>query len=180
MSTYRRLSKRPQKAQYCILEAPSTNVWTGLGRSLRRGDLFSAAVAFSGVLAKFTPILLANIPYASTVTWSSHQVCTWMSVAILLIMALVLIVSLFFIDWPYMPVETDTIAGAMYYLCDSAMLGDAARGQFGNGDEKGNDMTNPRNGLGSGAAKFSYGKMTGVSGKTRIAVDYAADARSEP
>ncbi|KAM7222757.1 hypothetical protein V8F06_001944 [Rhypophila decipiens] len=176
LSSYRLLSQRPQAARYCILEAPSTNVWTGLGRSLRRSDLFSTAVAFSGCLAKFTPIFLANIPFSSTVTWTSHQVCTYMSVAILCIMILVLITSLFLVTWPYMPVETDTIAGAMYYVCDSAMLGDVVEGQ----DNKGQGSSaGGRRGF-VGERKYTFGETVGVSGKKRIAVDYAADARSEP
>ncbi|KAM7202016.1 hypothetical protein V8F33_003023 [Rhypophila sp. PSN 637] len=176
LSSYRLLSQRPQAARYCILEAPSTNVWTGLGRSLRRSDLFSAAVAFSGCLAKFTPIFLANIPFSSTVTWTSHQVCTYMSVAILCIMILVLTTSLFLVTWPYMPVESDTIAGAMYYVCDSAMLGDVVEGQ----DTKGQGSSaGGRRGF-VGERKYTYGETVGVSGKKRIAVDYAADARSEP
>lgn len=36
-------------------------------------------------------------------------------------MVLVIVVS-FFVEWPHMPVDPSTIAGAMYYVCDSPIL----------------------------------------------------------
>lgn len=133
--------------------------------------MFSAVVAFAGVLSKFTPILLANIPFSSTVTWQSHEACTWASVGILAVMVLVLVAS-FLVKWPYMPVDPGTIAGTMYYICDSRMLGDL--GPAGESGGKGDKQVGGRLG-----ARYRFGKTVGVSGRERIAVDYA-DVRSEP
>lgn len=174
LSPYRHLSQRPQAAQDSILVAPSTNVFTGLWKAVCQRDVFSSVVAFAGVLSKFTPILLANIPFSSTVTWGSHEACTWTSVGILSIMVLVLVAS-FLVKWPYMPVDPGTIAGVMYYICDSKMLNDVnSMGAAGESDLKGHNKMASKFG-----ARYRFGKTVGASGRDRIAVDYA-QVKSEP
>jgi len=67
------------------------------------------------------PILLNNVPFRLTQTYATHMACTWMAVAVLSLMWAVVFAS-FFVKWPHMPVDPSTIAGAMYYVCDSRML----------------------------------------------------------
>jgi len=129
---YRRLATNTaQPAQTCILLSPPNYVFSlGLTwlSSIRTGeDILSLGVALATALAKLTPIFLSNVSFRNTVTWKMHETCTWMAVAILAYMALVLAVSLACRwlahrrDRFVMPVRPDTIAGCMYYLCDTAV-----------------------------------------------------------
>ncbi|KAK0712006.1 hypothetical protein B0H67DRAFT_542048 [Lasiosphaeris hirsuta] len=131
-SIYRRLATRPEPAHRSIVLAPPTHVFSlsplWLASSLHRPtahDLLSLAIAIATLLAKFTPILLSNIPFRNTVTWKMHESCTWMAVGVLSYMVLVLVAALT-VRSPVvsMPVKPETIAGCMYYLCDSVMVAD--------------------------------------------------------
>ncbi|KAI1471943.1 uncharacterized protein F4812DRAFT_456046 [Daldinia caldariorum] len=121
LSPYQLLANSPQHARRSILLAPPTNAFSGLLSSVRQRHGFLAVVASTSILSEFLTIFLGNIPYRVTQTFLLHQVCTWAAVGILCIMVLVVGAS-FFITWPHMPVDPSTIAGAMYYICDSWML----------------------------------------------------------
>ncbi|KAK4208048.1 hypothetical protein QBC37DRAFT_246762, partial [Rhypophila decipiens] len=56
----------------------------------RTRDISSLSIALATFLAKFTPILLSNIPFRNTITWEMHEVCTWMAVGVLSYMVIVL------------------------------------------------------------------------------------------
>ncbi|KAK4217511.1 hypothetical protein QBC37DRAFT_46884 [Rhypophila decipiens] len=98
-------------------------------------------IALAALFAKFTPILLSQIPFSNSVTWKIHEVCTWMTVAFLGHMVLVLVVDV----WRTcrlrrvfrtgreihgqgtgteieLLVRMDTIAGCLYYLFESRMV----------------------------------------------------------
>ncbi|KAM7201979.1 hypothetical protein V8F33_002986 [Rhypophila sp. PSN 637] len=138
------LATRPRSARDSILLAPPSNPFIGLYRFLRSKDAFAFSIALTALLAKFTPILFANIPFRNTVTWKNHEACTWLAVAFLTWMVIVLAGSLLR-EWNFwvhilasfgvhgkvreingdsgnrrrvknMPVGTDTIIGCMYYL----------------------------------------------------------------
>src|SRR3569833_4118932 len=121
LEPYRRLAAGPQSAEASILIPRATTAFTGLWQAVVLRDIFGGAVAFAGVLSMFTPSFLANIPYKLTLTWTTYRVCTWLSVAILVIMILVLIGS-GIVKWPSLPVEPSTIAGCMYYVSFSVLL----------------------------------------------------------
>lgn len=72
-------------------------------------------VAAVSIMAEFLPALLTNIPYRIIETWLAHSVCMWMAIAVLCAMVLTLLGS-FFVDWPHMPIDPSTMAGAMYYV----------------------------------------------------------------
>lgn len=114
-------------------------------------------------MAEFMPILLNNIPMRVTQTWVTHLVCTWLAVGILGVMWLVLVAS-FFVKWPHMPVDPSTVAGSMYYVCDSWMLysfeGLSTMGK------KERDRKVIETGL-----RYEYGDIQGVSGLRRYGVD---------
>ncbi|KAM7183770.1 hypothetical protein V8F20_012492 [Naviculisporaceae sp. PSN 640] len=161
---------RGQPANTSILLTPPFNIFTGIYRSFPASKIFSRFrnpnnsedypapkdqtltfhISLATLLAKFTPILLSNIPFSNAVTWKIHEACTWLSVAFLSYMVLVLAVSLVLpykdsiITWikrlwwsrlgrettieerkrqiPYLPLKVDTIAGHMYYLCHSEKI----------------------------------------------------------
>ncbi|KAK0642090.1 hypothetical protein B0T16DRAFT_449362 [Cercophora newfieldiana] len=74
----------------------TSDQYTTLFTSLRRGDLLLAAVSVMTIFSDFLPVLLANVPFDRTVTWKAHNVCSWMAVAIISLMTLVLICVLAF------------------------------------------------------------------------------------
>lgn len=166
MSPYHLLSSRPQYARQSILLAPPTNAISGIYSGMRRRHGFLSVVGLTAVLSEFLTVFLANIPFRVTQTFLVARICTWSAVGILCIMILVVVAS-FFVKWPHMPIDPSTIAGAMYYVCDSWMLesfeglGDLTRKER---DWKVNEM----------GARYAFGEMGGVSQTWRIGVDTAS------
>jgi len=167
LSPYHILSQEPQPAERSLLLSAPLHAITGMSSAIRLGNPFLVVVAFTSIAAEFMPILLNNVPFRLTQTYTTHMACTWMAVALLCIMWLVVAAS-FFVSWPHMPVDPSTIAGAMYYVCDSKMLSSfeglsvLPKGQR---DLKVCEM----------GARFRFGSMTGVSGARRIGVDRVHD-----
>jgi len=118
---FRLLAQRSQPSHVLLL-CPSTNIFTGLTRAIIRADITTTMVAIAGVLSKVLPILLPIVPFDSLQTWKLHESCTWASVGIIVYMILVHIAAAMVIKRPYMPIRPDTIAGLVYYVCDSKML----------------------------------------------------------
>lgn len=77
------------------------------------------------VLSEFLPALLANVPYRVVQTSQTHAACVYLSASIIGLMIVVTCAS-FVVEWPHMPVDPSTLAGAMYYV--SAARGGAASG----------------------------------------------------
>lgn len=160
------MSQRPQSAVNSVLEPRATNALTGLWNAICRRDVLSGSVAFTNILSKFLPVLLSGIPFKSTQTWRTHQICAWTSVGILSVMIIVLVAYMWRARWPEMPVPPDSLLGAMYYVCDSHMLKDFERLSLlsvGERDRRVKRM----------ARRYRFGWITGVSGRTRIGCDYA-------
>ncbi|KAK0613186.1 hypothetical protein B0T14DRAFT_436365 [Immersiella caudata] len=137
---YRRLSlpsspSNVSSTQLLTLHAPSTNVFEGFWFSLRHRNFRVGAVALSGIITKFAPVLLSNIPFQMSKTWISHEICTWLSVVVLGYGAIVLLVQMFLFNAcrearntkAHLPVDPRTLAGRMYYVGDSRMLRDFER-----------------------------------------------------
>jgi uncharacterized membrane protein YgcG len=124
---------------------------------------FLVVVAFTAILAEFMPILLSNVPFRVTQTWIASRACTWMAVGVLSLMWLVVVGS-FFVSWPHMPVDPSTIAGAVYYVCDSWMLW-SLEGLSRLREEE-------RDGrIAELALRFRFGDIVGLSGRRRVGVD---------
>ncbi|RYP22650.1 hypothetical protein DL765_001500 [Monosporascus sp. GIB2] len=170
ISPYHLLAQAPRSARRSILLAPPTNAFSGLWSAVRRRDGFLAVVALTSVLSELLPVLLAEIPFRVSQTYLVHRITTWSAVGILGIMLLVLIAS-FFVKWPHMPLDPTTVAGAMYYVADSWMVG----GFDGLGTLGPKDRDRRIVALG---LKYRFGQMTGVSGETRVGVDVAGDHSS--
>ena len=163
---YRQLSRGPQLASNSILISPPATAFTGLMPAAFRRDIFVMLVAFAAVLSKLTPILLANIPFSPWLTYPTHRACTWTAVGFLGFMILILVYGLVFVKHPYMPVHPGTLAGSMYYVCDSPLLRDIQSGQLA--------VVRTRSGRAGGdGQKYQFGKMVGLSGDTRIGIDFA-------
>jgi len=164
LEPYRRLAAGPQPAEKSILIQRASTTFTGLWQAIRLLDLFGSAVAFAGVLSKFTPILLANIPFRLTLTWTTHSVCTWLSVAILSTMILVL-VGFLLVKWPSIIPEPNTIAGCMYYVSDSKMLQDLEGVSLMGQKERSKWLRTK-------SRRYSLSTRVSSSGKFRVNVDY--------
>ncbi|KAK4443771.1 hypothetical protein QBC34DRAFT_310409 [Podospora aff. communis PSN243] len=165
-SIYLHISQRPQPAARSVLESRATNPFTRLWRALRRRDALTASIAVANILAKFLPMLLSGIPFKSTQTWQSQQICGWTTVALLAIMILVMLVYMRFARWPELPVSPDSLAGVVYYVCDSHMLKDFERLSMLGTRERDRRVERM-------ARRYSFDWITGVSGERRIACDYA-------
>ncbi|CAJ2512122.1 Uu.00g077470.m01.CDS01 [Anthostomella pinea] len=163
MSPYQQLAQSPQQARRSILVAPPTNAFSGLWSSIRRRHGFLAVVALTSILSEFLTIFLGNIPFRVTQTFLVHNICTWTAVGIICIMVLVVLCS-FFLKWPHMPVDPSTVAGAMYYVCDSWMLSHFEG--LSTLDKKERDWK--VNGMG---LRYEFGEMDGVSGTRRVGID---------
>lgn len=79
------------------------------------------------------------------------------------------VVGSFFITWPHMPVDPSTIAGAMYYVCDSWML--PRFEGLSTMKRRSRDFQVNEMGL-----KYEFGQITGASGVVRIGVDASSSS----
>jgi hypothetical protein len=103
------------RAKVAFKMNPPTNAFSGLWR-LTAGhncDAYLCAVAATSIMSEFLPALMTNVPYRVIETCLAHTVCTRIAVAILCVMILTIVGS-FLVPWPSMPLEPDTLAGAMY------------------------------------------------------------------
>jgi hypothetical protein len=48
-----------------------------LWSAIKRRHPFLVIVALTAILSEFLPILLNNVPFKLTQTWTIHLVCTW-------------------------------------------------------------------------------------------------------
>ncbi|KAK3687687.1 hypothetical protein B0T22DRAFT_380006 [Podospora appendiculata] len=167
LSPFVLLSRAPQSAQRSVLLSPPTSALMGARSAIEQRNLPLVVVAFMAILSDFMPMLLNNVPLRMTQAWMTHLVCTWLAVAMLGVMWLVVVGS-FFVTWPHMPVDPRTIAGAMFYVCDSRMvLCYEGLGVLG---KKERDGRVDEMGL-----KFQFGDIVGLSGRKRIGVDALHD-----
>jgi hypothetical protein len=113
MSPYILINSCPQLARYSILLSPPTNAFSGIISGIRRKHVFLAIVAFTTSLSEFLTIFLSNIPFQISQTFLIAQIYAWSAVGILCIVVFVVGYS-FCIQWPDMPLDPSTIAGAMY------------------------------------------------------------------
>ncbi|KAK3367291.1 hypothetical protein B0T24DRAFT_710100 [Lasiosphaeria ovina] len=191
---YQRMARTPQPARRSVLLAPPASVFAGLRQALfTTSDASAAHTALAALLAKFTPILFSAIPFRNTVTWRMHEACTWLAVAVLGYMLLVLsaqaaapVVQRLGIDswWQTrsmsrpgggrysstpsqrMSVRPDSIAGCLYYVCDSAMLRDL-EGLAMLGEKERARL------VGDMGRVYVFGDMLGIdSRKRRVGIDY--------
>ncbi|KAK3365593.1 hypothetical protein B0T24DRAFT_710709 [Lasiosphaeria ovina] len=175
-SIFLHMAQRPQPAALSVLRPRSTDVFTALYRGLRTGDPLASSIAFAGVLSKATPALLAGIPFQAAQTFKVHEICTWSAVATLATMILVLVAHMWLVKWPDLAAAgacsdgACTLAVAAYYVCDSYMLRDFERLSLLGRVERDRRVEGMRR-------LYRFGWITGVSGETRVGIDYAEGER---
>ena len=164
LSPYLQLSRRPLAASRSILLTPPTNPYTGLHAAFRQRHLYLGVLAFTTILGElFLPVTLAHVPFSLVETHQTQVVCAWMSVAVLALMIAVVSAS-FLIRWPHMPVDPRTIAGALFYVCDSWML-DGLEGLAAV------DKSNRDKALRGMGFQYTFGQISGIRGKERVGID---------
>jgi hypothetical protein len=162
------LQTRPRSAAESIQLTRPTNAFYGAYAAARQGNLFLLAAAVTAILAELLPILLSNIPYTLTQTLRTHEVCSFLSIAILSIMVLVLVSSIICVRWPHMPVDPRTLAGAAYYVADSrALMRDVAGSSMPPDDH----YYQKEASTSDETRQYFYGTLVGSSGRTRMVID---------
>lgn len=168
ISPYLQLSNDNLPAERSILLSPPTNAFYGLYSAVRQRHAYLGVLSFTTILGELVlPVTLSHVPFSLIETYRTQLVCAWMSIGILALMILVLAWS-FLTAWPHMPVDSRTVAGAMFYVCDSWML-ETMQGmsRMGKGDRD-LDVRYLR-------LRYAYGYVSGVSGKERMGVDVCDD-----
>jgi hypothetical protein len=121
------LSHRLQPPERSVLLSRPTNAFSGIYLAIRQRHPFYIAVSLATVLSEFLPVLLSNVPHKLTQVLAPTLVCTRLSLAVLGAMVLVVVWS-FFVAWPPMPVDPRSVAGMMWYVCESRRLLDDCAG----------------------------------------------------
>ncbi|KAM7216082.1 hypothetical protein V8F06_008555 [Rhypophila decipiens] len=62
----------------------------GQGHQNPSGNILMTNITIAAFIAKFTPIMFSAIPFRNTVTWKMHESCTWLAIATLIYMFIVL------------------------------------------------------------------------------------------
>lgn len=165
---YLQVSKHALPAQRSVLISPPTNALYGIWSAFRQRNLFFGLLALATLLAELSlPVTLSNVPFSRLETWQTQIVCAWLSIATLGFMLLVVAAS-FLVRWPHMPVDPRTVAGAMYYVCDSWMLESMEGMATSTKAERDARMRHLKQ-------NYMYGNREGVSGKSRLGVDVVDD-----
>jgi hypothetical protein len=112
------MARQPQNASQSILSRRPTYAVTGIFHGIRERDLLLFSTATMAVLADFLPMLFANVPYDLTQTQTVHLVCARIGAGLLVLMAVVL-VSTMFARWPALPVDPRSVAGQMWYVAQA-------------------------------------------------------------
>lgn len=169
MLPYQQLSKCTLSAERSILLSPPTNAFYGLYSAFRQRSIFLGVVAFTTILSELIlPVTLSHVPFSHLDTYETQLVCAWFSISILALMILVIFYS-FSIHWPHMPVDPRTIAGAMFYVCDSWMLS-AMEGLATLGQKERDSIMRAQR------LRYEFASSEGVSGKERMKVDMRGES----
>jgi hypothetical protein len=174
LEPYRQLWLHPKSAKNSLMVSPCTSVFTGgLTSSLKRGEIWLSLVGFTTIISKITPVLLGNIPFSPIQTWELHAVAAWTTVGCLALMSLVLVYGFFFVKLPPMPIDPASLAGRIYYLCDS-QVADEFTGMSKLNRKDCEDRIPEEK-------RYRFGKMIGISGELRVGVDssYAVERAEE-
>ncbi|KAI0410809.1 hypothetical protein F5X98DRAFT_384839 [Xylaria grammica] len=172
LSPYQLLAHRPRIASRSILLAPPTNAFSGLWYAVRTRHVFIGFISLASALSEFLGIFLSNVPFQVTQTYLVFQVSLMAAVGILSFMALVIFMS-FFVKWPYMPADPSTIAGAMYYVCDSPMLDNFEGMSMLKRRERDRMVTEL-------SLHYEFGETKGISGEVRTIVKTSDTDSSTP
>ncbi len=157
------MSQRALPAQRSILISPPTNPCSGLYSALRQRHPYLGVLAVATLVADFLPVTMSHVPFSVLETYQTQYTCAYLSIAILVVM-MVAVASSLVVCWPHMPVDPRTIAGAMYYVCDSSIL-------ISFDGLAGVEMRDRDWMVKSMCVQYGFGTLTGVSGKERVGID---------
>lgn len=157
------MAHRHQPPSRSILVSRPTNAFYGIYLALRQHHAFYVCTSLMAILSEFLPILLSNIPHKPTQVLSPTLVCTRLSMAVLAAMTAVVGWS-FFVAWPPMPVDPRSVAGMVWYVCESSRMLDDFRGLA---ELQGRERDERVQKLGR---RYYYGGLVG-RGEARIGVD---------
>ncbi|PSR79392.1 hypothetical protein BD289DRAFT_348021, partial [Coniella lustricola] len=164
ISPYLKLRDEPLIADRSIILSPPTNAFYGIWSAYKQRHLYFGFLSSVTLLAELgLPVTLSHVPFSATETYLTGVVCAWATVAILGLMIISIIWS-FFIRWPHMPVDPRTIAGALFYVCDSWML-ESLEGMSTLSKDARNRSVRFM------GHKYDYGMIHGMSGKGRVGFD---------
>jgi len=124
MEVYRCLASGRLSPAEAALISPPAVAYTGIIDAIQRREWFVTIVAANTIIANFTPILLANVPFNPSQTYTTHLVCAWTTVAFLAMMILTLMYGAVFIGHPKMTMDPSTLVGRVYQLYDLGLLDD--------------------------------------------------------
>ena len=163
LSPYLLLSHSPLAGNRSILISPPTNPFSGLYVAYRQRNGYLGFLSFVSILADFLPLTLSHVPFSVIETSATQAGCAYFSLTILILMVLAVSTS-FLIAWPHMPVDPRTVAGALYYVCDSWMLSTM--------DGLAGSKRSDRDWMVKAAGmRYMYGYMTGREDHERIGID---------
>lgn len=164
LTPFLRLSQRALPAERSILLSPPTNAFSGLLSAYRQRSPFLGILSFTTILAKIVlPVTLDHVAFSYNTTWLTEQICAWLSIGIMALMIAVVAGS-FLIRWPYLPVDPSTIAGAMFYLCDSHMLETFEDLAYKNKRQRDTQVR-------AMGVLYAYGQATSVGKKKNLNID---------
>lgn len=171
ISPYLQLSRRARPADRSILFSPPTNPLSGVRSAIRLRNLYLGLLSFTTLLVELClPVTLSHVPFSRIDKVSTNVICGWISIGILGLV-LIMILASFFITWPHMPMDPRTVAGAMFYVCDSRMLKAFEGLAAVSTKERDLDVRYLR-------SLYCYGCNVGLSGRERMGVD-VCDNREE-
>ncbi|KAK5651651.1 hypothetical protein OQA88_11826 [Cercophora sp. LCS_1] len=171
LSLFRGMVDSPQPADASVLRPQATNVFEALWHAVRLRKIRVGSVGLAVIFTHVLPVTMANIPFHNAQTWMLHEVCIWTSVAVLGYATLVLAFHVFWTSWIHLPVDPGTLAGRMYYVCDSAMLADFEHLSM-LGRRQRDERVIRMNRL------YKFGPMEGVvTGRVRLGADYGQGER---
>ncbi|PVH96176.1 hypothetical protein DM02DRAFT_659468 [Periconia macrospinosa] len=79
-------------ASKSILQSYSSNHFSAFASGMRSRNLSLVILALPVILSELLPLLLATVPYSETTTWKAHLVSSWMAVAVLGLMIVIMLV----------------------------------------------------------------------------------------
>jgi len=122
MEVHRRIGNGTQSPAEAASVSPPVVAYTGIVDAIKRREWFVAIVAANTIIANFSPIVLANVPFNPSQTYTTHLVCVWMMVAFLAVMILTLLYAAIFIGHPKMAMDPATLAGRIFHVYDLELL----------------------------------------------------------
>jgi len=125
MEPFRRISRDPQSVSTVAHVSPRAVAYTGIASHFKRQEWFLTIVAANTIIANLSPILLSNVPYNPSQTYTTHLVCAWMTAGFLIIMIITLLFGATFIGHPRLAMDPSTLAGRIYHVLDLGLLDDA-------------------------------------------------------